>query len=443
MRIRKVTIQKLFGLFSHEIPFNVDDRITIIHGPNGVGKTTVLKLIGDLFELRLSSLYSTPYSILVITFEDGRVLKVKRTISTRKREDTTLEFTLLNFKGRRPRKQTLESSPDWHNDRSPFPLHMLEDSIPHLNRVGRREWIDGRDNQVLSLREVFDRYSDFLPEQSRLQYSHVAKWLREILEALPTHFIQTQRLFVVPPTQAHQYRPKRPETKATVEQYSEEMVHVIQDALRQSGARGASLDRTFPHRLMKQGVPKTATQRFIRNKYEEQTKYRKRLMDAGLIEAEDEVALPKRTLKPNERKVLWYYLSDVDQKFSVLDDLLKKVELFREIINTRFLFKKFSVDKTEGFVFETEHSKRVPLTALSSGEQHELVLSYQLLFKTREKSLILIDEPELSLHVTWQHKFLGDIGRISKLADLDFLIATHSPSIVRDRRDLMVDLVKE
>ncbi len=52
----------------------------------------------------------------------------------------------------------------------------------------------------------------------------------------------------------------------------------------------------------------------------------------------------------------------------------------------------------------------------------------------------MIDEPELSLHVTWQHKFLNDIERISKLADLDFLIATHSPSIIHDRRSLMVSL---
>ena len=37
-------------------------------------------------------------------------------------------------------------------------------------------------------------------------------------------------------------------------------------------------------------------------------------------------------------------------------------------------------------------------------------------------------------------RFLEDITRIANLADLDFLVATHSPSIIHNRRDLMVKL---
>jgi len=121
-----------------------------------------------------------------------------------------------------------------------------------------------------------------------------------------------------------------------------------------------------------------------------------------------------------------------------------RAELLREIINSRFSYKKFELDAEDGFVFKSDYdASRVPLRALSSGEQHELVLAYDLLFKTQKKALVLIDEPELSLHVTWQRKFLEDIGKIAKLADLDFLIATHSPSIIHNRRDLMVGLGEE
>ena len=77
---------------------------------------------------------------------------------------------------------------------------------------------------------------------------------------------------------------------------------------------------------------------------------------------------------------------------------------------------------------------------LSSGEQHELVLFYELLFKVKPNSLILIDEPELSLHVVWQQQFLGDLEDITKLTGFDILIATHSPLIIHDRWDLTVEL---
>jgi predicted ATP-binding protein involved in virulence len=150
--------------------------------------------------------------------------------------------------------------------------------------------------------------------------------------------------------------------------------------------------------------------------------------------------LPPSDLDPSARRVLWHYLNDVQEKFDVFDDLLQRVELFKSIINSRFLYKHFLVDEEEGFIFVTEGGELVPPGALSSGEQHELVLAFELLFRVKEGSLILIDEPELSLHVTWQHRFLEDMERISKLANLDFIVATHSPSIIHNQPHLMVPL---
>ncbi|MEC4851793.1 MAG: AAA family ATPase, partial [Jaaginema sp. PMC 1079.18] len=86
------------------------------------------------------------------------------------------------------------------------------------------------------------------------------------------------------------------------------------------------------------------------------------------------------------------------------------------------------------------NSKQLLPTELSSGEQHELVLLYELLFKVEPNSLVLIDEPELSLHVGWQVQFLKDLQEIVKLANLDILMATHSPDIIQDRWDLTVEL---
>ena len=84
--------------------------------------------------------------------------------------------------------------------------------------------------------------------------------------------------------------------------------------------------------------------------------------------------------------------------------------------------------------------KKLSLHSLSSGEQHELVLHYDLLFKTPPNTVVLIDEPELSLHVAWQKKFLPDLMEIVQLSGFDAVVATHSPYIVGERDDLMVGL---
>lgn len=50
--------------------------------------------------------------------------------------------------------------------------------------------------------------------------------------------------------------------------------------------------------------------------------------------------------------------------------------------------------------------------------------------------MILIDEPEISLHIAWQQSFLEDMEAIAKLSNIRMMIATHSPDIINGRWDL-------
>jgi predicted ATP-binding protein involved in virulence len=89
---------------------------------------------------------------------------------------------------------------------------------------------------------------------------------------------------------------------------------------------------------------------------------------------------------------------------------------------------------------EAPDGSELDLEMLSSGEQHELVLLYDLLFETSKNALVMIDEPELSLHVAWQDEVLKDLLEMAELSDFDVLLATHSPLIIGDRWDLTVEL---
>ena len=55
MRNRNISIVGLFGTSDHEIPLFQREPITIVHGPNGVGKTSILKLITEACGPRLDS----------------------------------------------------------------------------------------------------------------------------------------------------------------------------------------------------------------------------------------------------------------------------------------------------------------------------------------------------------------------------------------------------
>lgn len=69
----------------------------------------------------------------------------------------------------------------------------------------------------------------------------------------------------------------------------------------------------------------------------------------------------------------------------------------------------------------------------SSGEKHLLFTLINLAAEIKRKSIILIDEPELSLHPNWQMKYISIIKKLFKeYSSCHFIIATHSHYIISD-----------
>ncbi len=448
MKIKEIEIRSLFGYFDHKISLKEDDRITIIYGPNGVGKTTVLRLIYDLFERRFHSLLGTPFGRIVVRFKPKGSLTVIPKKETGAKDFGKLELIYRFGKERIEHTVWSLRGQGGHRRLSPS---LLERLIDNIERVSPSEWSDDT-GEIMSFDEVVSRYEPFLPSDIRESIIPIPEEIESLFEQINIVFIETQRLFTkqkgkdkdeerLPPWRLISEIPAQ---QMAVEEYSEDMISRIAKCQRKSGELGASLDSSFPQRLLKSKLPRKATVKYILEKHIRQLKYRIRLMRSGLIAAEATDPLLSEDLGDSDLKVLWIYFNDVEQKLEVFDPLLHRVELFKNIVNSHFSYKKFKVDREKGFIFESDHDGSiVPPKALSSGEQHKIVLTYGLLFQASPGSLIFIDEPELSLHVSWQKKFLEDIARISELADLDFLVATHSPSIVHDRRDLMVELAGE
>lgn len=433
LRLKSFSVDGLFGLFNHEISLNNKDRITIIHGPNGVGKTAVLRLMEAISRPHSLVWRQVSFKSVSLKFYPSGSLSVTKQGG----DEGATELHFVYRRGKMKREATVASRvvPN-------IPLSAVDDVVPWLRRMGARRWHDERVGDLVGLEEIFDRYPEYLPSRGGRKNARPPSWLSDLLGSFSTQFIRTHRLRQWnPPSERHSRKHVRDEQVHSVERLSADLAHRIQASLRESGSLAASLDRTFPKRLLESTLPDEATVETIRSRYQEQEALRERLMDAGLLDAEDQVPLPDRELDDGERKVLWYYLRDVNEKLGVYTELLERVELFKRIIDEKkFLYKTMSINKSDGFQFNSALDSSVPLTALSSGEQHELVLIYELLFGSQDKNLILIDEPELSLHVLWQKKFLSDMEEIAKLAGLDFVIATHSPAIVSHRTDLMVEL---
>ena len=65
---------------------------------------------------------------------------------------------------------------------------------------------------------------------------------------------------------------------------------------------------------------------------------------------------------------------------------------------------------------------------------------YNLLFHTEPGSIVIVDEPEISLHVSWQQRIGALFSDICRVRNIQIIVATHSPQIIHDMWDYAVEL---
>lgn len=88
--------------------------------------------------------------------------------------------------------------------------------------------------------------------------------------------------------------------------------------------------------------------------------------------------------------------------------------------------KKIIRSKNE-IVFEQEGEQLLPYR-LSSGEKQMLVILLTVLVQDKQPCVLLMDEPEVSLHIEWQQRIISIIREMNPNAQI--ILTTHSPAVV-------------
>lgn len=128
-------------------------------------------------------------------------------------------------------------------------------------------------------------------------------------------------------------------------------------------------------------------------------------------------------------------------KMAPSEDVISvRMKRFTNAFHSIFPNKRYvGIDNNNGrkVVEFEEFGKRMPIERLSSGEKQIVFRGGFLLRnqKTTEGSVVLVDEPEISLHPKWQleimaflkHLFMKDGSQTSQL-----IVATHSPFIIHN-----------
>ncbi len=138
-------------------------------------------------------------------------------------------------------------------------------------------------------------------------------------------------------------------------------------------------------------------------------------------------------LENNENYIAHYVtcLTEVGMNISQLE---RSVQHFASVCNSYLYGKHFLLDnKDYRLVIKRDSGGDVDLEQLSSGEKQIVSLFSHLLLDDVEVNYVIIDEPELSLSVDWQQRFLEDISNM-KSCELIFAV-THSPFVYENELD--------
>ena len=134
------------------------------------------------------------------------------------------------------------------------------------------------------------------------------------------------------------------------------------------------------------------------------------------------------------KRYIAHFFSKLVQVDKALSDKESVIQRFIKVCNGYLSGKELIYNDKESSidVCLQPSGRSLELKALSSGEKQIVSLFSYLYLKEQGDVFVIIDEPELSLSVQWQERFLPDIletGRCSLAA------VTHSPYIFRNVLD--------
>jgi predicted ATPase len=432
----KLQSVSLTGLFEdRDIDLDLENlpSIAYIYGENGSGKSTVLRLIGALFDKSQTAELLTKFELQTATLKFS-----------------TGEELILQW-AQNPHADSIHSF-------SIFRDLARESKIVSISLVnggqtaarGTLKWpTNSRDNERVLRRilgnPLHERDKEYAARQlaSDIPYAIFRTgWDEELtsfFERISVCYIGTERI-----------SPDTGRVESAAEAAAKSIFEYIEREVAKQGRY--TNQKTIEHlaRLVRDLSKNdfTPTEDELSAVIRETLALKDRLTRIGLL-GEDEATSEKEVelllqLNKSEMSVkywsLWYELyKEVKDKLAEFEKPARRIEAYVDMVGSKLLRKRISVSPIEGVSIKNRSGDSVPFDHLSSGEQHLFVLYYQLIFQgsdVAECNLVLIDEPELSMNFDWLREFTDDLERIIDINESQFVLATHSPFIGAERPEL-------
>lgn len=382
--ITEFTIEGLLGS-PEPIHLKLNRGVNIFFGENGSGKTTLLKVLDAALSRDGAAMDRLPVTKAVVDIYSIDEKRVIRHV--------------------------------WER-RNPKPLHELD---RHQLELLESDYIETVDGRYLVHRAKSE--SNWKLSPSRRRESHNARWSHTFLPITRLYFGELgsrrarSQLSEMELDQAFSESVNR----AWLQFYSKTLSEV-------RGIQESGLVTVLKHVLDPTEESTTHTSTDASAVFTRVASFLARQSQSDRISLGTPNTFKRRYEKDNNLRKIVDNLNDMERS---IEHAMVPINSFLETITRLFSRGKSLKLSDNELQILLADGRSLPISQLSSGEKH--LIKILLASMTAGPNSVLIDEPELSMHIDWQHVFVQTI--LSLNPDCQLILASHSPEVMADIPD--------
>lgn len=417
--IENVEIINFWGKKNLNCKFNED--VNFIIGKNGSGKTTFINLLINIFDVDIKNIGELKFKNVIITLTDGDIKeKIEVRKEVRDNNYEIIEFNIFN-------KSHCFNVPQFHN--------------MHYNRIMQKRYIE----EVQELKNIMDSVISVSSlSVYRLRnddnYEVFEGREREIISPVDFRLQDIMHRLV-----KYQLELEKKANNISLELKSDVLLSILYD-----GSGISSKNEFNPEEekkeLLKAYKHLNVNDKVFEKRIDNHIKYIVSVMDDLENEKNEEKIqklMPKFFASIESIRVTRKVIERSIKAEKEREIIFEPINNFIEILES-FISDKFFKITQNGLSITKVDEDIVNISELSSGEKQVIVLLCEALLQKNSKNIYITDEPELSLHISWQRKIVPSIKKLNPNSQI--IVATHSPEVVAyDKNSIlkMKDLFNE
>lgn len=408
IRVESIEVDKLFGYYTYKLKMPKDGNFMILYGDNGCGKTTILSTIYHLLNPERTNghrfaVSQIPFKKFIINLSNGDSIEAVRNDAHEK------DYVV---KGIQNNKELFEYNlGDARKERVGY-RRQYEKYCSYLEKLKLNTLFMSANRQIIVSEEDDDVDPIFDPRFDRFEYRRMKS------------------------------RSKERDLSEVMDRFHRWMQTNV---MKNTNDGNRDIDSLYEN-IIKEYNKQERSPKDIKESFSELTKKNEKFKRLGLSTDILKSSFIKKITKMSDAElnelapILESYVSSLNIRLNALQPIEKKLSILESYLSKFFSKKTIQINALDGLRILSEEGTSLHYSKLSSGEKQILYLFCSAVISVTESSIVIIDEPEISLNIKWQRAFLQVLNEMIGENNVQVIIASHSIDLITPYSDAVVEM---